>query len=1138
MDSPIMGVYGGASGFSGGSTSITSSINAAKSALKDVLKLLGEIDAKMTSIGAKSKDAGIGGGSGTNSMASSLGKVGNNSQWTGIGSSPTSYSGKPPSMPGGMGMMGGAGGAILGTLGRTALGLGLVGAGTAWEYLPSAQEAVETETLLHFMGTRQNFYGGTSTQKNIMSNLMGGINKYAVGGKMEPLYAAYTFSNFGIQNQPLMKELLQQNQGFSMMTGLPNSSVAAAQAGMTNGPMAAKMMSIGVPVRDIWTGDLKGTQQVLESLYARTRRPGQPVTPELVQESYYSGALGANLRAYGFTPEQQQIALQYFTQRAKKGSPLDVKDLKQLEGMGFSEENANVQKQWRLDRSKAETLNQQYDRMANTVGKTTDAIRSGYDYLNEATGLLKDIVNGLANVKAVVETMGGDPAASTFASGLGGILSGIGLGALGGGLMRGGLRAGRTLLGKFGGAAGGASAGGGSVGAATAGATGLRAGLKFLGPVGAIIGSAVHVVGKRDRLGESLGMWRNAWDNKSPADAARAWVDSLKTGVEVGPLGMAQDMLSDIASIFSGGESILDGGNDGSYTVAMNKLANKMESLLGNTRAFGSNVRHRCLGNVQDAWQSIGGINNHRLGTAAQAAAHMSDDIRQGKPPRGALLLWNSSIGGGAGHIAVADGRGNAVNNWGGDRIERTPLSSMKKGYLGWAYPHEGLGKHKANDWLQGDGPEGKKAGGASGQALADYAKKFVGTPYLRGGRSPKGWDCAGFVHYVAKHFGINTAWTSEGLLKNGSQVPVAAIRPGDIIIYRKTNTRGLNGDGHAAIALGGGQVVHAGSRGTTISSVRGAAPDKQVVGVRRIIGGSVGSGPASSSAIGTGTPEAGTLGYTNVNVGSAGMTVTTTTIAETLGSAGGVSGTAAIGMSAGTAVGESPTQGTTARGGGNRAKVWNMLVDKGFTNQAAAGIIGNLMQESGVDPKSNQGGGGPGRGIMQWTVNERWASLQTWAKKRGMNSRDLDTQVGFMIKEMKDYGVYNKIRRMDDYKEATKYFEDTMERAGIPNMENRYKYAREALKQFGRGGYSEGSYRISRDEDARVHAGEMIIPADKAQEVRHAMAGVMSGGNSGGHTFNIYVPPGTTEEQARILTRHVIDALDRRDSTKRMVEI
>src|SRR4051812_26829508 len=58
-----------------------------------------------------------------------------------------------------------------------------------------------------------------------------------------------------------------------------------------------------------------------------------------------------------------------------------------------------------------------------------------------------------------------------------------------------------------------------------------------------------------------------------------------------------------------------------------------------------------------------------------------------------------------------------------------------------------------------------------------------------------------------------------------------------------------------------------------------------------------------------------------------------------------------------------------------NDKAAYDFFVAKGLTPFQAAGIVGNLDQESGVNPASVQFGGGPGRGIAQWSVGGRWDS-------------------------------------------------------------------------------------------------------------------------------------------------------------------
>lgn len=143
-------------------------------------------------------------------------------------------------------------------------------------------------------------------------------------------------------------------------------------------------------------------------------------------------------------------------------------------------------------------------------------------------------------------------------------------------------------------------------------------------------------------------------------------------------------------------------------------------------------------------------------------------------------------------------------------------------------------------------------------------------------------------------------------------------------------------------------------------------------------------------------------------------------------------------------------------KGNNNAEKIYNQLIQEGFTPEAASGVIGNLMQESGVDPTKKQYGGGPGRGIMQWGTGkgsgERYDRLTKWAKDNGKDPLSLETQYQFMMMEMKERGTYRRLKGVKDVKKATDLFEKEMEGAGTPMMENRYKFAQSALKQYGSG--------------------------------------------------------------------------------------
>lgn len=112
------------------------------------------------------------------------------------------------------------------------------------------------------------------------------------------------------------------------------------------------------------------------------------------------------------------------------------------------------------------------------------------------------------------------------------------------------------------------------------------------------------------------------------------------------------------------------------------------------------------------------------------------------------------------------------------------------------------------------------------GQAVAQYALKFVGHPYVYGGVSlTDGADCSGFVLSVYKYFGITMAHDAGVMRSYGREVSLAEAQPGDLICYY----------GHVGIYIGGGQLVHAVNEnmGIAVTSTSYIGP---VMTVRRIV--------------------------------------------------------------------------------------------------------------------------------------------------------------------------------------------------------------------------------------------------------------------------------------------------------------
>ena len=131
-----------------------------------------------------------------------------------------------------------------------------------------------------------------------------------------------------------------------------------------------------------------------------------------------------------------------------------------------------------------------------------------------------------------------------------------------------------------------------------------------------------------------------------------------------------------------------------------------------------------------------------------------------------------------------------------------------------------------------------------------------------------------------------------------------------------------------------------------------------------------------------------------------------------------------------------------------NAKKIWDKLISAGFTPAGAAGLMGNLQAESGLNPQNLQNSfekklglsdasytaavdcgaygsfvtDGAGYGLAQWTYSSRKADLHKFAKDAGKSIGDLDMQVDFLLQELKASfpAVWDKLRTTDSVREAS----------------------------------------------------------------------------------------------------------------------
>jgi peptidoglycan DL-endopeptidase CwlO len=76
-----------------------------------------------------------------------------------------------------------------------------------------------------------------------------------------------------------------------------------------------------------------------------------------------------------------------------------------------------------------------------------------------------------------------------------------------------------------------------------------------------------------------------------------------------------------------------------------------------------------------------------------------------------------------------------------------------------------------------------------SRKEIIAFAKKLVGTPYLYGGITTKGFDCSGFTSYVFQNNGYSLPRTAQGQSERFEKVKLNAAEPGDLVFFGSSKT-------------------------------------------------------------------------------------------------------------------------------------------------------------------------------------------------------------------------------------------------------------------------------------------------------------------------------------------------------------
>ena len=132
-------------------------------------------------------------------------------------------------------------------------------------------------------------------------------------------------------------------------------------------------------------------------------------------------------------------------------------------------------------------------------------------------------------------------------------------------------------------------------------------------------------------------------------------------------------------------------------------------------------------------------------------------------------------------------------------------------------------GKGNDEGWLPVRLPDKRSAWIQSGDVVSDpkpltvpesieLAKRFLGLPYLWGGRSSYGFDCSGFTQMLLRARGVNLPRDADkqAAWKGVVRIERQDLQPGDLLFFGSSPVKIT----HTGMYIGDGQFIHAAANG------------------------------------------------------------------------------------------------------------------------------------------------------------------------------------------------------------------------------------------------------------------------------------------------------------------------------------
>jgi len=209
--------------------------------------------------------------------------------------------------------------------------------------------------------------------------------------------------------------------------------------------------------------------------------------------------------------------------------------------------------------------------------------------------------------------------------------------------------------------------------------------------------------------------------------------------------------------------------------------------------------------NIKDGWHLVQTPDSY-IGWVRSTVAELTDDE---------LAVWKGSdrviyLG----HTGViTDGRGETVSDivFGGVLVK----SGSRGDNWTVVLPDGRTGEVKKGETA--DFSKWAENASIEPQGLVRFARSFMGTPYLWGGTSSKGFDCSGFTKIIYLNGGVILTRDASGQFKYGDEVsiekPCESLSPGDLLYFGSVRNRIT----HTGMFIGDTEFIHASGSGMVI---------------------------------------------------------------------------------------------------------------------------------------------------------------------------------------------------------------------------------------------------------------------------------------------------------------------------------